>query len=124
MPNDPNRLGIVPTTRTARFPRGDSASAVRGRAAPAAAPDSRGDAARERFAQALYRLLQKEGNGRSWNDDQLLLQYKRLVDGDAALQVTTPEGQKAVAAVRLLARLSPRQIEARERDRPEESRAR
>ncbi len=85
-------------------------------AAPTPLPDNRGEAARERFAQALYRLLQKQGNGQAANQSQLIAQYERLVMEDEALRVSTPEGKAAVGAVSLLARLSPKQIEAAVRE--------
>jgi hypothetical protein len=69
------------------------------------------DPSRERFAEALYRLVQKEGIQRDWRPEQMAAQYERLTAIDPDLRVTTPEGQLAVGSVSLLARRGPTQIE-------------
>jgi hypothetical protein len=66
---------------------------------------------RERFAQALYRQLQKQGDLRDWNQSQLIDQYERMATQDEALRLNRPDGKMAVGAVSLLARRSPKQIE-------------
>lgn len=82
------------------------------RAAPTRpVPESRSDDGRDRFAQALYRLLQKQGVIRDWSHGQLLGHYDRLVLDDDSLRLTRAEGRMAVGAVGLLARRGPRQIE-------------
>lgn len=77
---------------------------------PAASGDA-GQQARERFARALYDLLQRQGGIGDWNQAQLLQQYERLAVDDSALRVSSNEGKQAVAAAALLTRRSPRQVE-------------
>jgi hypothetical protein len=80
-------------------------------------PPARGsDESREQFAAALARLLQKEAGIREWNQAQLIGQYERGLAQEKGLQLDSPEGKAAVGAIRVLARRSPRQVEAAVRE--------
>jgi hypothetical protein len=83
---------------------------------PGPAPSSTGEAAnrdaRERFAQALYRLLQKQTDLHDGSQGQLIRHYERLAVEDDGLRVASQEGKLAVGSVSVLARRSPKQIEA------------
>lgn len=69
------------------------------------------DAARERFAQDLYHLLQKRGVISDGNQSQLLGVYEALMAENEGLRVSSTEGKLAVGAVSLLSRRSPAQVE-------------
>jgi hypothetical protein len=92
-----------------------------GRTAPAAeaphgvqTPARGNDESREQFAQALYRLLNREAAGGEFKPDErrLLLRYRALLAQDRALRVNSKEGKAAVAALSILARRRIARIEA------------
>lgn len=78
--------------------------------APAASADPAA-AARERLAQALYRVIQNTGGKPDWTPQQLLAQYERLALRDEELRLTTPEARQAVGAIGQLARQRPGRLE-------------
>jgi hypothetical protein len=76
------------------------------------APHHADNAAREQFAQALYRLLQQRHATKEWTQNQLIDQYQQLVAQDERLRMGSAEGKAAVGAVSLLSRRSAEHIEA------------
>jgi hypothetical protein len=81
--------------------------------APAAAAP--GTEARERFARALYAMLQERGGRQdlAQNRTELLAQYERLLreHKDLRLDESDTDGKLAVAAVNVLAQRSPDRVE-------------
>lgn len=71
---------------------------------------------RERFAQALHRLLQRPSAKRDWTPNQLNAQYERLAASDEDLRLTGQDGKLAVGQVGLLLKRRPGQIEEQVRE--------
>jgi hypothetical protein len=93
-------------------PVAQPAPEVASREVTAPVRDTAPEGSREQFAQALHRLLQKQGGASEWDDAQLLARYDRLAAKDANLRVANPEGKAAVGAVSVLARRSASSVEA------------
>jgi hypothetical protein len=84
---------------------------------PVAQGDKTGDASGERFARALFHLMQKEGGGSEWSTAEAGKHYERLAGGDKDLRLVGPDGQvipeakEVVVALGVLTRRSTGQPE-------------
>lgn len=79
-------------------------------------PRPAAEADRERFAQALYDMLQSQPTTVQRSSTEVRKAYQKLANRDGRLRVSSPDGQALVAAVHLLSRRDPGRIEAWVRD--------
>jgi hypothetical protein len=73
---------------------------------PAATWGKAADTSGERFARALFHLLQKEGGGSEWSAAEISKQYDRLAAGDKDLRLVGPEGKEIPEAKEVVVALS------------------